>query len=404
MALARIITRSEACSRELAVHLQNRGYAVETVSPDNIPRTAADLELRVETGSGDRLTASVIARQGERSSTLEFVRELKSPITASTAAQLPVNDAPAVEILVGPVVKSLSERLALEHSERYAGRTLPVATPQEVPARAPVSSLTSASSEISLPVPPALTRWLPIPPLDPQLLSPSPAESGVAEVKAVVDPVVPTLVATVPAAEPEIPILTSANSAEPAVEDESEVPQAVPYHTFDRAPSLFGNAVLVLIGMALLITLVVGFSLYRSKEYLSNRDKVAPSGATSVSDAKDGGSHSAGGTPSKIAPAVKPVAESAPASKPRPAAKGVGETKQSNGRSLSETRGIGHSAGDTDDLVAKDTVTYLDRRPKTAASKPSVASSRSRSHRAGVIAENTVTYSNGMTGAPKPAK
>ena len=89
MALARIITRSEACSRELAILLQSRGYAVETVSPDNVPTNAADLELRVDTGFGDRLTASVIARDGERSSTLEFVRQLKSPITAPTAAELP---------------------------------------------------------------------------------------------------------------------------------------------------------------------------------------------------------------------------------------------------------------------------------------------------------------------------
>jgi hypothetical protein len=403
MALARIITRSEACSRELAVHLQNRGYAVETVSPDNIPGNAADLELRVETGSGDRLTASVIARQGERSSTLEFVRELKSPIPASTAAQLPVNEAPPVQILVGPVVKSPSDRLALGHGERCAERTLPVATPQEVPARDPVSSLTPTSSKIPFSVSPALTRWRPNPPLDPQLLSPSCADPGVVEVKAAVDPVVPTLVPAVAAAEPAIPILTSPNSAAPVAEDESDVPQALPYHTFDRAPSLFGNAVLVLIGMALLITLVVGFSLYRSKDYLSNRDKVAPSGSTSTSDARDAGSHSAGGSPSKVAPAIKSAADSAPASNPRPATKGVGETKEPNGRSLSETR-IRHSAGEKDDIVAKDTVTYLDRNPKTAASRPSVASSRLRSHRAGVVAENTVTYSNGMTGSPKPAK
>jgi hypothetical protein len=404
MALARIITRSEACSRELAVHLQSRGYAVETVSPDNIPSNAADLELRVETGSGDRLTASVIARDGERSSTLEFVRELRSPIIASTATQLPEKQAPAVEILVGPVVKSVSERLAREQADRYAESTPLAATQKEELALERVSSLASAPSKISYPVTPALTRWRPIRPLGPQSLSPRPSEPGVADVNPVVVPDVPTVVPTVPAAEPAVPVMASVNPARPVAEAGSDVPQAFPYHTFDNASSLFGNAVLVLVGMALLITLVMGFSLYRSKESLSNRDKVAPASATSASDAKDAGNRSAGGSPSKVAPAVKPAAKSAPASKPRPAAKGVGETKELNRRSLSESRGVGQSAGDENDLVAKDTVIYFNRRPKTAASKPTASNSRSRSHRDGVIAENTVTYSNGTTGPSKPAK
>ena len=79
MALARIITRSDTCSRELAFDLLGRGYAVEVVTPDSIPPHRADLELRVETGAGDRLTASVEARDGERSASLEFVHHLKAP-------------------------------------------------------------------------------------------------------------------------------------------------------------------------------------------------------------------------------------------------------------------------------------------------------------------------------------
>ena len=80
MALARIITRSQACSRELALDLLARGYAVEIVSPDSIPDNIADLELRVEAGPGDRLIASVAAHGGERSASLEFVHHLKAPM------------------------------------------------------------------------------------------------------------------------------------------------------------------------------------------------------------------------------------------------------------------------------------------------------------------------------------
>jgi hypothetical protein len=80
MALARIITRSRPCSRQLAFDLLARGYAVEIVSPDSIPDNLADLELRVEEDPGNQLVASVEARNGERSASLEFVHYLKAPM------------------------------------------------------------------------------------------------------------------------------------------------------------------------------------------------------------------------------------------------------------------------------------------------------------------------------------
>jgi hypothetical protein len=80
MALARIITRSETCSQELALVLVARGYTVEIVSPDKVPTNIADLELRVDTGSGDQLIANVEAHQGEHTSSLDFVHHLKAPV------------------------------------------------------------------------------------------------------------------------------------------------------------------------------------------------------------------------------------------------------------------------------------------------------------------------------------
>src|ERR1017187_5705531 len=80
MALARIISRSQQCSRELALDLLGRGYTVEIVSPDAIPDSLADLELRVESGPADILTASVEAHRGARSTSLEFVHHLKAPM------------------------------------------------------------------------------------------------------------------------------------------------------------------------------------------------------------------------------------------------------------------------------------------------------------------------------------
>jgi hypothetical protein len=80
MALARIISRSHQCSRELALDLLARGYAVEIVSPDAIPDNLADLELRLEADNANQLTASVEAHGGAHAASLDFVHHLKAPM------------------------------------------------------------------------------------------------------------------------------------------------------------------------------------------------------------------------------------------------------------------------------------------------------------------------------------
>jgi len=80
MALARIISNSRECVRELAVNLLDRGYAVEIVSPEAIPDNFADLELRVESDIPAFLTGSAEVHNGERSTSLQFVHHLKTPM------------------------------------------------------------------------------------------------------------------------------------------------------------------------------------------------------------------------------------------------------------------------------------------------------------------------------------
>jgi hypothetical protein len=109
MALARIISHSHQCARELALDLLARGYAVEIVSPDAIPDNFADLELRVESGPDNALTAAVGTRTGARSASLEFVHHLKAPMrdfmrrdpatiepVPPPAASIPLNTDPVV--------------------------------------------------------------------------------------------------------------------------------------------------------------------------------------------------------------------------------------------------------------------------------------------------------------------
>jgi hypothetical protein len=91
MALARIITRSQACARELSQDLLARGYAVEVVSPDELPERIADLELRVETSDGGTLTANVKVQHGERSTSLDFVHHLRTPVAEVSSPEWPPN-------------------------------------------------------------------------------------------------------------------------------------------------------------------------------------------------------------------------------------------------------------------------------------------------------------------------
>ena len=110
MALARIITRSHACSQQLALDLLARGYAVEIVSPDAIPDDLADLELRVEEGPGDHLMANVTAREGERSTSFDFTHHLKSPMADFVRRSPdPVEVAHFSKMPVGSGVESLAE-------------------------------------------------------------------------------------------------------------------------------------------------------------------------------------------------------------------------------------------------------------------------------------------------------
>jgi hypothetical protein len=107
MPLARIITHSHSCSRELALDLLARGYTVEIVSPDKVPDSIADLELRVDAAPGDQLIASVQANNGNSKASLDFVHHLRAPMAdfkrRPMAAEPSLPDTAAV---ITPAVKA----------------------------------------------------------------------------------------------------------------------------------------------------------------------------------------------------------------------------------------------------------------------------------------------------------
>jgi hypothetical protein len=109
MALARIITHSNLCARELAFHLLGRGYAVEIVSPDSVPNNFADLELRVDAQSGDQLVASLTAHEGQRIAALDFVHRVKLPMEEVMLTMPVFSDTQPVE---NPVVINVAPSIA----------------------------------------------------------------------------------------------------------------------------------------------------------------------------------------------------------------------------------------------------------------------------------------------------
>ncbi len=373
MALARIITRSQACSRELALDLLARGYAVEIVSPDSIPDNIADLELRVEAGPGDRLIASVAAHGGERSASLEFVHHLKAPM---------------VDFI----------RRTPEHGEAVLFPKAPVGfnakqsiEDVESPAEAPQLAPKAVSPAAGIPLGPE-----PVPGFDIEedarpILPPSP-----------VDPpgyfaVDDSAVARLTIAHPKI--------AQPAIARSRQSPSRR-----DRSAGWFWRAALIFASVVLL-AVVLGFGMRRtgkaaaqSSAALSVEKVAAASTEVNLSSAVE----SAGDSGQVPAPATPPAAKSegnpSPAPKESPVAKDGAATANHRAR-ISRKHG--------DDLIARDTVTYLDKSFEPRAfhqpapkAKPAKRFARhhpsSRKPRGAVIAANKVTYLGKP--APKAAK
>jgi hypothetical protein len=468
MALARIITRSDTCSRELAFDLLGRGYAVEIVTPDSIPSHRADLELRVETGAGDRLTASVIARDGERSASLEFVRQLKGPdsdpaptpsaletdlVARSTSAEAESSfktvEVPAetsavpsavrpTEIVLSPapepipqikqdLVPEIKEDIeavkdALQPIEAEAQEVMP--NPLPLLAEEPPGNFASASSMIMRPTAPAAALQGRVQPtakglrdLPPHLMIKSPKAQppalsrpfrAAAEVPKDVDVPAPLESRSFESRSPE------PRNPEPQSFDS----QSYKRPNYDRSPGLLLTVGVTLTSMALLLTLVFGLSMRRR----------TPSPIPAVADRAPSGAGASAAPGTNLPSSVVPTADSgnrparvshspdsapAPKSEARPAAppaKASSITKVKNGaRKASPATALANSSHvHGDHLIARDTVTYLNR-PKAAVPQKSSVGLNANDRRVGVVAENTVTNLNGTSGnaiqlAPKAAK
>ena len=439
MALARIITQSQACSRELALDLLARGYAVEIVSPDSIPNDIADLELRVDTIPGNQLIATVEAHNGERTASLEFLHQLKAPIP--------------------DFIRRPPQPRASPHPPQEPVRfnTLPGIEAAELPAEAPQlapKAVSPAADVLFAPQPDREEGARPILPPEPLPSIPVEPPAFFAEEASTIAR--PTLVepTTVEATLVEA-TLVEAMTVDP--KGEAQPP--------DHPPEWIWRAALAFAGVVLL-ALVLGFGMRRTGEASAQSSgaasawevAAAPSdaslsnGATPENDSqKDPGQVSAVPVSPPAAPmsmrmrpeansnympeelrVAKPAASTAPPAKPSIAKPSTANpsiakpstanpstanpsTAKPSAATAPATRPPAASAGATTshrqgaDLIARDTVTYFDERASNETAlraKPSKRFAeqhqRPGKHNGGVIAASTVIYFDKKP-APKAA-
>ena len=355
MPLARIITRSQECSRQLAIDLLARGYTVQIVSPEQIPNDIADLEVRVDTAPGEQLIANIDARDGagNRSASLDFVHHLKAPMSDLVRRTPPPAD--SLPRFIGPIPE-------VNIGDRKVPAEIPPTAREGLPRKPwPVLKV------IDLPMAPP-----------PQAPGCSPAENP-------------------------------AVAKQPKFAPAPAAPMVAVSQTQNRSARSAWGAALMLACIALL-ALVFAFGVRPSA---MSRDISGDRISGSPAKDKLPAALDSGNNPAK---SPGPAATAAPASAPKPEANSALQPTASPialppKASASEALPLPAKSGASaqHDSIAQDTVIYFDKHAaETAPSgKPearSVAGRRNpRTVRSGVIAANTVTYFNTKPAA-KPAK
>jgi hypothetical protein len=189
------------------------------------------------------------------------------------------------------------------------------------------------------------------------------------------------------------------------------VPPVVEHSALDRTPSRFGMIAATLTSIALLLGLVFGFSPRRTDAAASTAtDTSLP---TAVSHTTEPMRRSAAAPATQ--PAKRPLQTTAakaaakPAEKKAPVAQIAAVAAAPKAQPVKSGSKAGSAHGRDETLIARDTVTYLEKpAKKITPTKQAGLGSHPRAHRSGEVAKNTVTYLNGMS-APtaavaKPAK
>ena len=378
MALARIITRSHTCSRQLAFDLIARGYAVEIVSPDSIPDNLADLELRVEEDPGNQLVASVEAHNGEHTASLEFLHYLKAPMP-DFVRRPPPEPHEAVHFPEPPVSFNAEQS----------------AEPAELPADAPQLAPETVSSAAEI--------------LRDSKLDPKPdAEEGARLI------LPPAPLPSLPADPPNHDSVEVSMMAKAIIAKRTLVKAMISKATLakatiarivrgwewrDRLAGWSSLRIALTVVIVVLLALVLGFGMRRTGKASAAQNSGAASRDMNLLNATVP-QKNAGKNP-VLPPAIKSDANSNHTPKESQVTKAAAPTA-SSGAMISRRHG--------DDSIARDTVTYLDKRTADKAASGAKTSQPSSSRQPisgkhdGVIAANAVSVltSNPVPKATKP--
>jgi len=290
----------------------------------------------------------------------------------------------------------LIEEPAAEVARPKLGALLPAPTASLLPAVALLGDAPSHSSPIGS----ILDREVSAPPISTPALLPFLAEKPPAVFASA-----SSMIAPPPSQQPPSPVFVSAGT------DLSEdLPQSVCDESFNRTPNLLRSATVVLTILALLMVMVFGMSVLRSGKTSAAStaapvaEKVVPS---SVVPSNNRTSNHA--TPhaqaSKVgaSASVKSAHVAEPSSRKK-ISNSIVKASITNGK-------VVHRPVHNEDVIARDTVTYLDRSLEKASAAQSAKhpAAPHREHGNGVVAANSVTYLNGTSSsrtqaAPTPAK
>lgn len=365
MALARIITRSQACSRELALALLSRGYAVEILSPDKVPDNIADLELRVDAGPGDQLIANVEAHNGGHSASLDFVHHLKTPIVDFTRRPPKV----------GRAVNFSSEPVTFDAALRIEDAELPT----EAPPPASGSVDPAAGIPLNRDFDPGIDR--------------KEKEEEKEDALLMVAPVL----SPPPAQPPGYFAVKDAALPGPAMAQPKISPPTQAARRRDPSAGWPRRVALTFAAM-ILVAVALGFSTHRTSKSAPPGSEASPIQKIAVESNAVNPLSAVG---AEKEPAKDPGHVSAETPPPARGSKGnsrpvrkEAQVAKVRAKTVSPRTAVSGKGGD--DLIARDTVTYLDKRfqptAKAKSAKPRLPNGVRTTHDGGVVAANTVTY------------
>ncbi len=358
--------------------LLSRGYAVEIVSPDAIPDNLADLELRVEEDPGNQLVATVETHNGGRSASLEFLHYLKAPMPdfmrrqPELQTELPLVDEPDRE----------NDGLKLTR-ESESAQVFQIAIPAVAPLPETAVDFEKEAIVIAIPV----------------MRPPVEVPTNLAAEEPIVVPVATISIETVGTEA----AITGTPSAETRIVErlpEREGSQPPPQSTrLDQSSGWLWRTALTSCALIVLAVLLA-FGMRRSGQ-ASERNL----GATVLDQSAIVPSESASGSASNSAKDSTKVVASATSPTVHSDANSSQVVKQipinQSAPAIEKPRAKAARHSEND-IIARDTVTYLDKRfQPRASSEPARKSQtathvarrhRSPHHQGDVVAANKVTY------------